>query len=121
MLDKIWNGLHVAAAGLIVTSETGGATMSSDEHAARQILSVFAKYKVATEGVLRRHQFFEVRDGDFQRGIDAAVSKGWIQRHARDRYRYILLSSGREAFSSVLAPKLQAPPALIVEGALATL
>ena len=79
--------------------------MSSDDHAARQILSVFAKYKITVGGVLRRPQFFEVRDADFQRGIDTAVSKGWIQRHARDRYRYILLTAGREAFNSVLIPK----------------
>jgi len=75
-----------------------------DEYAARQILAVFARYKVAVAGVLRRHQFFEVRDSDFQRGIDAAVAKGWIQRHERDRYRYILTANGREAFHTVLLP-----------------
>lgn len=74
------------------------------EHAARQILAVFARYKVTVAGVLRRHQFFEVRDSDFQRGIDGAVAKGWIQRHERDRYRYILTTAGREAFNSVLIP-----------------
>ena len=35
------------------------------DFAARQILAVFAKYKVTVAGVLRRHQFFEVRDSDF--------------------------------------------------------
>jgi len=74
------------------------------DFAARQILAVFAKYKVTVAGVLRRHQFFEVRDSDFQRGIDAAVAKGWIQRHERDRYRYILTANGREAFHTVLVP-----------------
>ena len=74
------------------------------DFAARQILAVFAKYKVTVAGVLRRHQFFEVRDSDFQRGIDGAVAKGWIQRHERDRYRYILTTAGREAFNSVLIP-----------------
>jgi hypothetical protein len=73
-----------------------------DDYAARQILMVFAKYNVAVEGFLRRHQFFEVRDGDFQRGIDAAVKNGWIQRHFRDRYRYILTAAGREACRTVL-------------------
>jgi hypothetical protein len=76
--------------------------MSADDHAAHQILAVFAKYKVTVGGVLRRHQFFEVRDSDFQRGIDAAVGKGWIKRHHYDRYRYILLAAGREAYHSVL-------------------
>ena len=89
--------------------------MIADDHAARQILLVFAKYKTTVGGVLRRHQFFEVRDGDFQRGIDTAVAKGWIQRHSRDRYRYILLASGREAFGSVLIPKLESLPVLMAE------
>ena len=80
--------------------------MSSDDNAARQILSVFAKYKVTVAGVLRRHQFFEVRDSDFQRGIDAAVTNGWIKRHERDRYRYILTAAGREACKTVLIPKI---------------
>lgn len=74
------------------------------DYAARQILAVFARYKVAVAGVLRRHQFFEVRDSDFQRGIDGAVAKGWIERHERDRYRYILTAAGRQAFSTVLVP-----------------
>src|SRR5438045_307136 len=74
------------------------------DNAARQILAVFARYKVTVAGVLRRHQFFEVRDSDFQRGIDEAVAKGWIQRHERDRYRYILTTAGREAFGTVLIP-----------------
>ena len=77
----------------------------TDSHyAARQILAVFARYKVTVAGVLRRHQFFEVRDSDFQRGIDGAVANGWIQRHERDRYRYILTAAGRQAFDSVLIP-----------------
>src|SRR3954452_6779448 len=79
------------------------------DYAARQILAVFARYKVAVAGVLRRHQFFEVRDSDFQRGIDRAVANGWIQRHERDRYRYILTAAGREAFNTVLIPT-SAPP-----------
>src|SRR5436853_298737 len=79
-----------------------------DEYAAQQILAVFAKYKVSVGGVLRRHQFFEVRDSDFQRGIDSAVKKGWIQRHQRDRYRYILLAMGRAAFDGVLVSKIPA-------------
>ena len=82
------------------------------DYAARQILTVVARYKVTVAGVLRRHQFFEVRDSDFQRGIDGAVAKGWIQRHERDRYRYILTTAGREAFDTVLIPM----PAVIRDG-----
>jgi len=76
----------------------------STDHAARQILLVFAKNKISVGGVLKRHQFFEVRDGDFQRGIDAAVENGWIQRHHRDRYQYILTANGREVCKTVLIP-----------------
>src|SRR3954466_15564308 len=84
--------------------------MGSDDYAACQILSVFAKYKITVGGVLRRPQFFEVRDSDFQRGIDAAVVKGWIERHHYDRYRYILLAAGRAAFNSVLIPHVASHP-----------
>src|SRR3954469_20800650 len=87
----------------MVVSQSGD-IMSAEDHAARQILAVFARYNVAVAGVLRRHQFFEVRDSDFERGIDGAVAKGWIQRHERDRYRYILTTAGREAFDTVLIP-----------------
>src|SRR3954462_14544273 len=87
----------------MVVSQSGD-IMSAEDHAARQILAVFARYNVAVAGVLRRHQFFEVRDSDFQRGIDGAVAKGWIQRHERDRYRYILTTTGRKAFDTVLIP-----------------
>jgi hypothetical protein len=76
----------------------------ADDQAARQILAVFARYNVTVAGVLRRHQFFEVRDSDFQRGMDGAVARGWIQRHPRDRYRYFLTTAGREAFNTVLVP-----------------
>jgi hypothetical protein len=75
-----------------------------DDYAARQILAVFARHNVAVAGVLRRHQFFEVRDSDFQRGIDGAVAKGWIERHHYDRYRYVLTKDGREVCKTVLVP-----------------
>ena len=83
-----------------------------DDLAARNILAVFARYKVTVAGVLRRHQFFEVRDSDFQRGIDAAVARGWIARHERDRYRYILTAKGRDAFGTVLITKSAAATAV---------
>jgi hypothetical protein len=76
--------------------------MSVDDQAAQAVLEVFAKYKVPPGGVLRRHQFFEVRDADFQRGIDKAVKNGWIARHHRDRYRYILTEQGRQECRVVL-------------------
>ncbi len=66
----------------------------SDEDAGRQVLDVFARNKIPPSGVLRRNNFFDVRDGDFQRGIDRAVFNKWIVRLARDRYRYSLPESG---------------------------
>jgi hypothetical protein len=91
--------------------------MSGDDQAARQILSVFAKYNVMVGGILRRHQFFAVRDSEFQCGIDAAVAKGWIGRHRTDRYRYLLLPAGREAYNSVLIPTVASAPVSIAGAA----
>ena len=69
----------------------------TDEDAGRQVLDVFARHKVPPSGVLRRNNFFDVRDGDFQRGINRAVFNKWIVLHARDRYRYILTEAGYRA------------------------
>jgi hypothetical protein len=69
----------------------------SDDEAGRQILGVFMRYKVPASGVLRRNNFFDVRDGDFQRGINRAVHNKWIKLHLRDRYRYILTDVGYAA------------------------
>src|SRR3954463_6786091 len=79
-------------------------SQTDDEYAARQILAVFARYKVTVAGVLRSHQFFEVRDSDFQRGIDGAVARGWIESYHYDRYRYVLTTDGREALKTPLLP-----------------
>ena len=69
----------------------------SDEEAGRQILEIFVRHKVLASGVLRRNHFFDVRDGDFQRGINRAVHHKWITLHVRDRYRYILTEAGYAA------------------------
>jgi len=69
----------------------------SDEEAGRQILGIFVRHKVQASGVLRRNHFFDVRDGDFQRGINRAVHHKWITLHLRDRYRYILTDAGYAA------------------------
>jgi hypothetical protein len=45
-------------------------------------------------GTLRRNNFFDVRDGDFQRGINRAVANKWIKLHIRDRYTYQLTDEG---------------------------
>jgi hypothetical protein len=41
----------------------------SDEDVSRQILRVFMRFRIPASGVLQRNYFFDVRDGDFQRGI----------------------------------------------------
>ena len=80
----------------------------SDEEAGRQILSIFVRNKVQAGSVLRRIHFFEVRDGDFQRGINRAVANRWITIHQRDRYRYILTDEGYAAGRAVAAELAQA-------------
>ena len=74
------------------------AHMSSDEEVGRQILGVFSKNKVRTGGMLRRNHFVEVRDADFQRGLNKAVEKSWIKIKMRDRYTYELTEAGFAAY-----------------------
>jgi hypothetical protein len=69
----------------------------SDADVGHQIIDIFRRHKVTVTGSLRRIHFFEVRDGDFQRGIDWSVRQGWIARHHRDRSRYILTEAGYAA------------------------
>jgi hypothetical protein len=80
------------------------AQMLSDDEAGRQILSIFVRNKVQPGGTLRRIHFFDVRDGDFQRGINRAVANRWIAVHHRDRYRYILTDEGYAAGRQAEAP-----------------
>ena len=80
----------------------------SDDDAGRQILSIFVRNKGPASGTLRRIHFFDVRDSDFQRGINRAVANRWITVHHRDRYRYILTdegyAAGRQADTSAVPP-----------------
>jgi hypothetical protein len=59
----------------------------SDEDVSRQILGVFMRHRIPATGTLHRN-FFEVRDGDFQRGINKADANNWITIDLRNRYRY---------------------------------
>ena len=68
--------------------------MSSDEEVARQIIGVFLKNKIPSGGILRRNYFIEVRDADFQRGINKAVANDWIKLKPYDRYTYKLTDAG---------------------------
>ena len=69
------------------------AELPSDERTARQILDIFLARKVGAGGILRRNDFFDVRDADFQRGMNKAMEKGWIKK-TRDRYTYVLSEIG---------------------------
>ena len=60
----------------------------SDEEVGRQILGIFMRHRVTVSGTLQRNNFFDVRDGDFQRGINKAVTNNWITIDLRNRYRY---------------------------------
>jgi hypothetical protein len=71
--------------------------MASDEEAGRQILSIFMQHKVGASGVLRRNNFMDVRDADFQRGLNKAVENRWIKIKLRDRYTYELTEAGLAA------------------------
>ena len=68
--------------------------MASDEDVGRQILDIFMRHKVAATGVLRRNNFIEVRDADFQRGLTRAVENRWIKIKLHDRYTYELTEAG---------------------------
>jgi hypothetical protein len=71
--------------------------MSSDEEVGRQILSIFMQHKVGASGVLRRNNFTDVRDADFQRGLNKAGENRWIKIKLRDRYTYELTEAGLAA------------------------
>ena len=71
--------------------------MASDEEVGRQILSIFIRHKVAAGGVLRRNHFIDVRDADFQRGLNKAIGNHWLKVGLRDRYTYELTEAGLAA------------------------
>jgi hypothetical protein len=71
--------------------------MQSDEEVGLQILSIFMKHRVAAGGVLRRNHFIDVRDADFQRGLNKAVGNHWLKVNLRDRYTYELTEAGLAA------------------------
>jgi len=66
----------------------------SDDEVSRQILGVFTRHRIPANGILQRNDFFEVRDGDFQRGLNKAVANDWITIDLRNRYRYQLTATG---------------------------
>ena len=80
--------------------------MASDDDVGRQILGIFMQHKVAAGGVLRRNRFIDVRDADFQRGMNKAVENRWIKIKLRDRYTYELTDVGlASGLNSELPPQ----------------
>ena len=73
------------------------AQVLSDEEVGRQILGVFLRNNIRAGGTLRRNHFIEVRDADFQRGINKAVENNWIKTNMHDRYTYELTDAGLAA------------------------
>ena len=77
---------------------------SACESVGRQILGIFIRRGIHAGGSLTRNYFVDVRDSDFQRGIDAAIANNWITIDARNRYRYILTATGFSAGRMADAP-----------------
>ena len=69
----------------------------SDKDVSRQILDVFMRHRISAGGMLQRNYFLDVRDGDFQRGLNKAVANNWITIDLRNRYRYLLTETGYAA------------------------
>ena len=75
----------------------------SDEDVGRQILGIFMQHRVGASGTLRRNSFQDVRDADFQRGLNKAVENNWLKIKLRDRYTYELTETGLAAGLSAQA------------------
>ena len=54
-------------------------------------------HNVRASGSLRRNYFTDVRDADFQRGLNKALEKNWLTLKLHDRYTYILTETGQAA------------------------
>ena len=76
----------------------------SDEDVGRQILGIFKRHRVPAGAMLQRNNFFDVRDSDFQRGINQAVANNWIVVDPRNRYRYQLTATGYAAGQTLEMP-----------------
>ena len=66
------------------------------------------RYRIPANGMLQRNYFFDVRDGDFQRGINKAIANNWITIDRHNRYRYQLTAFGYAA-GRMIDPVLSRP------------
>jgi hypothetical protein len=55
------------------------------------------RYRIPASGTLQRNNFFDVRDADFQSGMNKAVANNWIRINPCNRYRYQLTAAGYAA------------------------
>ena len=98
LADRLCNLVHCCRAAIgVMAREAYCRSMldrPSDEDVGRQILGVFMRHRIPATGTLQRNYFFEVRDSDFQRGINKAVANNWITIDLRNRYRYQLTTTG---------------------------
>src|ERR1700687_997463 len=82
----------------------------TDDDVGRQILGIFMQHKVRPSGTLRRNNFIDVRDADFQRGLNKAVENNWLNINLRDRSTYELTETGHAAGMSAGQPSAQSSP-----------
>ncbi|MGB9351668.1 MAG: hypothetical protein WCB61_17480 [Pseudolabrys sp.] len=54
----------------------------------------FPMMKSAAKSSAFSNDYFDVRDGDFQRELNKAVANNWITIDLRNRYRYQLTATG---------------------------
>lgn len=80
----------------------------SDDEVSRQILGIFMRHRIPATGILQRNNFFDVRDGDFQRGLNKAAANNWITVDPRNRYRYQHTATGYAVWR-MIAPGLSRP------------
>jgi hypothetical protein len=90
--------LHRLASELKSDEPDGGCTrFRRPLGAIRQILGIFMRHRIQASGILQHNDFFDVRDGDFQRGLNKAVANNWVTIDLRNRYRYHLTAQGYAA------------------------
>lgn len=77
--------------------------MLTDEEIGHQILGIFTQHHIRPNGFLRRNNFQEVRDADFQRGLNKAIDNKWLTLKRHDRYTYILTEAGMAASTRPLS------------------
>jgi hypothetical protein len=105
----IYLNTHSDWSGLLGISNAGASCLTATQTRKLAVKSsAFSmRHRIPATGTLQRNYFFEVRDSDFQRGINKAVANNWITIDLRNRYRYQLTSTGY-AVGRIIVPVLEA-------------